>query len=709
MTDLAGASRPIMWNVEQAWLMYLFFIVALGVFAFGVARRVARLREGQPDGVRLGQWVTRLGLMVRALVFQPRTNRSRWPGVFHSLVYYSFAVLIVTTTVIGLDYDLGTSLFRGWTYVVLSVGAEAGGVLILVGLAMALWRRLVTKPSTLQSSGADVWSLALIALMVLTGFATEGMRIASLGDPWAALSPVGLLFSLPFTSMTPETREAGHQVAWWGHMAIGMAWIALIPYTKFAHLLMAPSNLFFQKLEPRGQLQRDDIEAMMTREDFDFDNFKVGVETAADFTWKERLDFDSCLGCGRCEEVCPATRAGGTSFSPRDFIARSLAAVDALGGAETSESPAALVDGAMDATYVWNCRTCMACTEVCPVAIDHVDTLMEVRRNETLMQARMPSEAGRTLRLLEKTGNPFGAAQSERSDWIEQAGIPVVGRGEEVDVLLWIGCTTTFDPSKRRIAEDLCTLLTACGIDYGVLGSDERCCGDPARVMGEERLFQDIAKAQIEQLNSRKFKIILTACPHCYNVLKNEYPTFGADFEVVHHSEFLHEMLYEGTLKPEIANTQRVTYHDPCYLGRYQGITEAPRQVLGALPGAEVVEMQHHGVESMCCGGGGGHFWMDLPSDERINDLRVTEATDVGADTIVTACSFCKQMLEDSVKTLDLDGKVQVTDLVTMVLQSLPKPKVLPAEEVSEVEVEPVLKPHEHRPRPLPAGRRPHR
>jgi Fe-S oxidoreductase len=303
--------------------------------------------------------------------------------------------------------------------------------------------------------------------------------------------------------------------------------------------------------------------------------------------------------------------------------------------------------------------------------------MVEIRRNEVLMNGRMPTEAARAMRSLETQGNPFGP-QGDRDDWIAKLGVRVVGPGESCDVLYWIGCCTTFDPTKQKIATDLAKLLRRCDIDFGVLGHDEKCCGDPARLIGDERLFQDTAKAQVEAINDRKFSVLLVSCPHCYNVLKNEYPQFGGHYNVVHHSEFLHEMIWAGRLQPGLAERRTLVYHDPCYLGRYQKIYDPPREALRALPGCSFEEMDHHASRSLCCGGGGGHFWMDIKKGKRINNLRVEEAQKAGADTIVTSCAYCLQMLDDSVKLADLDGKIRVADIATVVLESLP-PECEPA------------------------------
>jgi len=363
--------------------------------------------------------------------------------------------------------------------------------------------------------------------------------------------------------------------------------------------------------------------------------------------------------------------------------------VRAVGGAAAGEvavgrevSPA-VIGRAFDEEFIWFCRTCTTCMEVCLAYIDHVDTVIEVRRNEVIMQGRAPADAVRAMKMLESLGNPFGP-QSDRTDWVEKMNVRVVGPGEECDVIYWIGCCTTFDPAKRKIARDLYTLLKRCGIEFGVLGEGERCCGDPARVMGQEQIFQTIVKEQVEELNKRKFKVLLVSCPHCYNVLKNEYPQFGGKYNVVHHSEFIHEMIWNGGLTPRFGERRKVVYHDPCYLGRYAKIFDAPRESLKAIPGADLVEMSSSRESSLCCGGGGGHFWMDIKKGERINNLRVQQAKAAGADTIVTGCAYCMQMLDDSVKISNLDEEIRVVDIATMVLQSLDLPQDRPAEFIED-------------------------
>jgi Fe-S oxidoreductase/nitrate reductase gamma subunit len=693
---LTQASRPLMWNVDHrfVFIMYVLLLAALAVFAFGVYLRVKSWRKGKPDSDRLSQWVPRSIALVKELVTQKRVRASTFPGIFHSFIFYAFAILVLTTAVETLDVDFGTNLMKGVVYVVLTLGCEIGGLAILIGAGMAIYRRYIAKPSTLNQTGADAFALGMVAILVFTGFFVEGLRMAANPDPWYYLSPVGYGFSFMFAGLPESALTASHQGFWWLHTVIAMGWIATIPFTKFSHIVTLPLNVFFQKLRPRGEFKRDDMDAIMNDPNLDYDTLSIGLQKPEDFTWKQRLDFDACIECGRCEEVCPAVKAG-SDFSPKVFIAKcrelvreqakTAIAAGANGAASTDgsngetaaeaapERDFSIVGPNLSEDFIWRCRTCMACMAVCPACIDHVDTMVDIRRNEVLIQGRIPQDAKYALKLLETNGNPFGP-QSDRVSWVEKLQIPIVEKGDSCDVLYWIGCCTTFDPTNQRVAQDVCALLDACGINYGMLGKDERCCGDPARVMGEERLFQEIAKKQIETLKERKFKILLTNCPHCYNVLKHEYKQLGGEFNVLHHSQFLHEMLWNGTIKPKYGINRKAVYHDPCYLGRYQGIYDSPREVIKTVPGCQMSEMEYHKGQSFCCGGGGGHFWMDLKERKRINNLRIEQVEKTGADTVVTACTYCKKMLDDGLKMRDLDEKVEIIDVASLLLSTLREP-----------------------------------
>jgi Fe-S oxidoreductase/nitrate reductase gamma subunit len=682
MPPLSDATRPLMWNISHVWVMYGLFIIALIVCAWGIYKRIEFWRRGKSDNERLSDWGKRLGVLLREIFLQKQVRNSSYPAIFHCLVFYSFLVLFVTTLIIMIQYDAGhlfglhLNIFQGIVYVFFSVASELGGILILIGVAMAAYRRYAIKPETLPTTLENGLVLLLIAGMVITGYLVEGLRIAVNGDRWAMLSPVGWSLSSLFAGISADKGKTVHASLWWIHTVFAMSWIAMLPYTKFVHLLALPTNVFFSKLKPRGELRRDDIEKLM--ESAESDDLKIGIQKADELTWKQRLDLDSCISCGRCDEVCPAYMADKDYFTPRQLIARLKKSLDEAAKLPSdNEGKAAAIEDIVgkvfDEEFIWHCRTCSACMEVCPALIEHVDSLMELRRNEVLIQGRMPEEAGRALRIFETGGNPFGP-QSTRTDWIDQMNIRVVKPGEKVDVLYWIGCCVTFDPQKHKIASDLCRLMEKSGIDFGVLGADEKCCGDPARILGQEMLFQQAAKEQVELLKQREFKVLLTGCPHCYNVLKNEYGQFGGNFNVVHHTEYLRELLSRGAIKPQFGAEHKYAYHDPCYLGRYQKIYDPAREILKAIPGAHTVEMKNRREKSLCCGAGGGHYFMDLKRGERINNLRVKQAHAAGADTIVTGCAYCLHMLQDSLKLLNYDETMRVVDIVSLVAESVEPP-----------------------------------
>jgi Fe-S oxidoreductase/nitrate reductase gamma subunit len=667
MQPVSEATREIMWNVSQVPLFYAVFAVSLTVFGFGVYRRIHCFKAGKSHNAAFSELKGRLCFMLKEVFLQNKVRQKRFPGLIHVSVFYGFLVLLVTTSVVFFDHDLGMALFRGHTYVFLTVAAEIAGVLILLGALVALWRRRVRRPPTLEATAADTWVFSLLALIIITGFAVEGVRIGVAGDPWEGFSFVGGAISPLVLPLDANTGAALHSAVWWTHAVLAFLWIASIPYTRFLHLLTLPASAFLAKRKAAGELTRVDLDAVVESDDFDEASFNIGIDRTSDLTWKQRLDGDACIACGRCEEVCPAF-AAGQSLSPkklilgmRDLVRANRDREDAAHGGKE------VVGNAFDGDFIWYCLTCLACTQACPAFIAHVDTLLEIRQNQVTMKGRAGADVSRVIRSMEVQGNPFGS-QIIRGDWVESLGVPVLGEGDECDVLYWVGCLTTFDEEKRQIAQDLLEVLSNSGIDFGLLGKGEVCCGDPARVCGAESLFQSIAKSQVEALNRRKFETLLVSCPHCYNVLKNEYPQFGGSFEVVHHSEFLRNLLRSGGLRPEEPSRGTTVYHDPCYLGRYQGIYEAPREVVHSVSGSAPVEMESCREGSFCCGGGGGHFWMETREGERIDTLRIQQVKNANAETVVTGCPYCFHMLNDAIKTMNLEKEIRIVDLVSHVV-----------------------------------------
>jgi Fe-S oxidoreductase/nitrate reductase gamma subunit len=651
--------------------MYALMAVALAVFAWGLRRRIRDWRSGRPAEEGFADWGRRAWILFRESFFQRQTRERFLPGLFHSLIFYSFLALFVTTLVVMADMDFGIRIFRGDTYLAFTVLSDAAAVLLLAGLAIAAWRRYLARPGFLPASKpADGHILLILAFLVLTGLLAEGARIRFHpgGDPWRAYSPAGRLFAGLLAGLGPEAGRALHFATWWAHALGTFAMIALVPHTKFFHMLAIPTNQILGRLGPKGAMPRVDIEKLMAADDADGE-LVLGIAEGRQLNWKQRLDLDACVSCGRCDEVCPAF-AADQPLSPRRLI-EDLKTLTA----RPDRAAAGIVGAAgtvfADLNFVWHCRTCHACQSHCPAAIRHVDLFFELRRAEVMLQGRLPADAGRALKTLEAQGNPFGA-QADRLDFVARLGIPIVPPGGETEILYWIGCATTFDPEKQRIAEDLVAILKHAGVSFGHLGRDEACCGDPARVLGDENLFQGIARQTVAALNARRFRTLLVSCPHGYNVFAHEYPQFGGRYAVMHHSQLLAQWLAEGRLQPRVPLPGPVTFHDPCYLGRYQGICAAPRQVLRSLPGVELRELHHRQCDSFCCGAGGGHYWMDLDQGEkRPYTLRVDEAVDCRAETIAVGCAFCLQMLTDGTKARGLEEKLPVVDLATLVRRSL--------------------------------------
>jgi Fe-S oxidoreductase/nitrate reductase gamma subunit len=652
--------------------MYALMVVAFALFAWGVRRRVRDWKSGRATDETFTDWGRRAWVLVRESLLQNQTRRRFLPGLFHSLIFYSFLALFATTLVVMMDMDFGIHIYHGDVYLAFTILSDAAALLFLVGLAIAAVRRYLAPPDFLpERRPADILVLAILGALVLTGLLTEGARIRfhPAGDPWKAYSPGGRLFAGLFDGLTPRTGRAIHFGVWWIHALGTFAMIALIPHTKFFHMLAIPMNQFLEKRAPKGSLPRVDIERLLASEECEAE-VVLGIAATDQLTWKQRLDVDACILCGRCDEVCPA-RLAGQPLSPRHLI-DDLKALNARTG---HGDPVSIIgaEGTVfrDLDFIWHCRTCHACQSICPAAIRHVDLFFELRQAEVLMQGRLPAEAGRALKTLEAQGNPF-RAQAERLDFVERLGIPLIGPGEETEILYWIGCVTTFDPQKQRIAEDLVAILRHAGVRFGHLGRDETCCGDPARVLGDENLFQTIAKQTVAALDARRFTTLLVSCPHGYNVFANEYPQFGGRYRVMHHSQLLAQWIAEGRLRLSKAVPGRVTFHDPCYLGRYQGIFDPPRQVLRSLPDLDLREMRNHRDESFCCGAGGGHYFMDIDTGtERPGTVRVAEAVACRADTIAVACAYCQQMLQDAVKARNLEEQIQVLDIATLVRRSL--------------------------------------
>ncbi|HEU4572213.1 MAG TPA: (Fe-S)-binding protein, partial [Candidatus Limnocylindrales bacterium] len=576
-----------------------------------------------------------------------------------------------------------------WTLV--SAVQNVVAVAVLVAIAYALFRRLVIRPARLTYSRDALIILGLIGGVVLTELLAQTFEAAAFGDVPGAW--VANVLAVPLRSVGASGADAAYGVLWWAHIVLVAAFLAYLPFSKHLHIATSFFNVFFRKLGPRGELPAMDLE----REDATF-----GVKTIADLGWKDLLDGFTCTECGRCQQACPAWNTG-KPLNPKTFVmglrdmsVEAEAGVPLIPNSPTVRDTYGLIDGlssealarpivdaAIPYEAVWDCVTCGACVEACPVLIEHVDKIVGLRRNLVLEESRFPAELTGAFRNMEGAQNPWGQPPSARTDWTKGlpfevptvASVADAGELDSLEVLYWVGCAAAFDERNRRVARAVATCLSAAGVRFAILGQEESCTGDPARRMGNDYVYQMLASSNVETLNRYRMgeRTIVTACPHCFNVIGNEYGQLGGSFRVEHHSEYLARLVRDGRLAvaeaadaddgSPAAAAPSVTFHDPCYLVRYNDIQAAPRELLAAA-GVDVVEMDRHGRNTFCCGAGGGRMWMEETRGTRINRERAREALSTGAETVAVACPFCMVMLRDGLADeAGPDGSVSTVDV----------------------------------------------
>ncbi len=681
------ATRQIYWNVSHVWAMYALLAPTALVAGYGVYRRWSLWRRGRA-AARLDRPWERVRLLLRHAVAQRRTAQARYAGLFHAFISYGFVVLTAATTVVALDADFGTSIMRGRFYLYFqSFAVDLFGALVVVGVLMAAARRYLRRPRKLVHTDEAALILAAVLLMCVQGFLVEGWRIAATNDPWGAWSPFGNLVARASRQlMSVETMRAAHAATWWLHLVTSLAFLAWLPYTKMMHVLTAPLNIYAASLAPLGAaLKQVDFEKTET----------FGVNSLKGFTWKDLLDLDACTECGRCTAVCPA-HAVGKELSPRDIIlslrdlmherpreAFGLASADGDGAGPTPADKETTADveaakplpiiGASEATRpepLWQCTTCAACMEACPVFIEQMPKIVDMRRFLVMEEAEFPDSMQEAVVSLERRGHPFSGTQATRMDWAEGLNVRTGADVKDAEVLLWVGCGGALIERNQKVTRATAQLLEQAGVKFAVLGREEKCSGDPARRIGNEFLFEQLARENVATLNRHHVRKVVTACPHCFNTFRNEYPQYGGAFEVFHHSEFLARLVGEGRLKPLSDSGRKVTLHDPCYLGRQNGVYEAPRELVRISARGNTVEMPRTREQSFCCGGGGGMSFVDEPPDRRVNQERAREAVETGADVLAVGCPFCMTMMEDGVNARKGGRDVKVMDVAELLWEA---------------------------------------
>jgi Fe-S oxidoreductase/nitrate reductase gamma subunit len=660
-----SAGREIFWNIGL-WgnMVYVLMAIAIGLFVWAFYRRYLLWRIGRPED-RLDHLSHRITSFVRKFIVevlgQRLILRKPFPGVMHLIVFWAF-LCFLAATIADFVHHYVFPFLEGGVYLWFSLIVDSLGLLALLAILGFAVRRYIQRPSLLDNRSTDAVALALLFLLILTGFLVEGSRVAATemieAPQYASWSIGGWLCGKLFFSLGPSVNRTLHLVWWNVHLAaviVSFVYVAL-SFSKLMHILVAPLNIFFRSLRPTAQLLPIDFEAATV----------YGAGQIQEFTWKQLLDLDACTRCGRCQDSCPA-HLSGKILSPKKVIQDLKSHMEEgwsplfeakTRASEESESlDQVWVGDVVSQEALWDCTTCGACMEACPVYVEHMEKFIDMRRNQVLAERGIPETVQETLRNMEIRGHPWRGAESLRDDWTQGMGMKRLSENSHFDWLYFVGCTGALVERNMIVTKAFANLLQHAHLDFGILGNEEGCCGDPARRMGHELQFQLMAQQNIEVFKNYGVKKIVTHCPHCYNTLKHEYPQFGGEFQVWHHSELMNHLIREGSLSVGGGVRKVITYHDPCYLGRHNNMFDTPRNLLKSIPGLEIVEMKRSKARSFCCGGGGGHAWMEEPVGRRINQMRLEEAMKTGAELIGLACPFCLQMMEDAITSLDSSMK----------------------------------------------------
>lgn len=702
------------------WMHYLLFLLVLGyalsLFCRAVYHRYMYVKLGQPTGWPL-DWKMRVRELVSQALGHEKLLKDRKSGMMHLVIFYGF--IILQFGALDLIY---TGLSGGHPlpipgYPVFALSQEITVVLVLLATGYAAYRRYGEKLQRLKKGWKPSIVLFFITFLMLSVLFSLGFERVWSGQEASVYAPISSLIASLFTVLSTGTAKAMFYTSWWVHLLVLLAFLVYIPQSKHFHIVIAPINLFLRRREPVGRLSKLDLQNEEAE--------SFGAGKIEDFTRKQMLDFYACVECGRCTNVCPASSTGKT-LSPMHLIVKLRDHLTEKGSAITSKSPwmpaiafpkdsAHSVDSAelewnpsqaitdigptltwqkaawrhtekkpeeleligdvMTEEEIWSCTTCRNCEDQCPVGNEHVDKIIDLRRHLVLMQGSVPQDGQRSMQNIERQGNPWGISRSDRSLWTKDIGgipVPTVKENPDFEILFFVGSMGSYDNRTRKVSRALVRLLNEAGVRYAILGNEEKNSGDTPRRMGNEFLFQQLCMENIETFQKYGVRQIVTACPHTFNTLKNEYPEFGMEgVEVLHHTQLLERLVQEGRLKPMYAVNERITYHDSCYLGRYNDVYDQPRHILRAIQGVELVEMERTRDNGMCCGAGGGMMWMEEMSGKRVNVARLEQALLTRPTVISSACPYCLTMMEDGTKLKNMENRVKARDIAEVLEQAV--------------------------------------
>lgn len=616
----------------------------------------------------MSEVTTKFGQLLKYGLLQRKLMARRYSGFMHLAIFSGFVVLFVGSVLVQVDgYFLkpwGIPFLQGSVYQAFQTLLDVFGLVFILGVGLALYRRLWLKPEHLQPSPEILVVLLVFFYVGVTGFLLEGLRMALESRPSKSWAFVGYALSslIKRLHLTDKSGFLTYRFLWWSHALAAFGLLAAIPYTRLTHMFVSPLNTMVSPPRPKGEL-RTPFNLMELIETGNFD-VKVGAGKIEDFDWKHKLALEACTNCGRCQEVCPAY-ATGTALSPRRLVQNLKHELDTAANNERTRD---LFDGIISENEVWACTMCGACIQACPVLIHPPNYVIELRR-ELVSQNRLDRKKIDLLSNLSSSFNPFGFPHGDREPFARQLGVPILNESPHVEYVCWIGCAGVYDPRTREVVKALVQILKRAGVNFGILGGEERCVGDPARRVGEEGRFQELAFQNLETLNRYNVKKIITHCPHCFNTLKNEYPEFGGRFEVIHHSVFIHDLIRRGQITVTGEIIDRVTLHDSCYIGRFNGEYDAPRGILRSIRGVKLVEMPRTRENGFCCGAGGANYWYEVPREVKISTVRAREAKETDARLLAVECPYCLRMLGDAITVAGLEDALKVKDLAEIVAE----------------------------------------